>query len=368
MRIGIMSMQRVVNYGSFLQAYGLKKEIEKLGHQVEFVDYEVEPSLVIDKDISVRKNDGKVRRVLRMMSPQYRDYRKKQIKMNQTFSDFSNAYGKQFMPELGVGQTYNYQPQLDVLVIGSDEVFNCTQSGNLVGYSRQLFGKDNNAKKIISYAASFGSTTMEKLQKYGIANEVGTMLKKFDRISVRDDNSSYLVQELCGIIPHKHIDPVLLYEFPEVENIKVDLKNYIVVYAYADRIEEDEAKAIRKFAHDRNKIILTLGFCQPFSDEYRLVNPLEALAYVKNADYVITDTFHGTVFSIKYQVPFATIIRESNKQKLSDLLNSFVLENRQVWNLNDIPSILDSPIDCEMVKERLKSEQLKSREYLRTFL
>lgn len=50
------------------------------------------------------------------------------------------------------------------------------------------------------------------------------------------------------------------------------------------------------------------------------------LAYFINADYVITDTFYGTVFSIKYQIPFATIFRESNKEKLSDLLLSFVFQ------------------------------------------
>lgn len=68
---------------------------------------------------------------------------------------------------LGVTEEMNYNPELDCLVIGSDEVFNCIQKNSNVGYSPELFGKDNRAKKLITYAASFGNTTLEKLDRYG---------------------------------------------------------------------------------------------------------------------------------------------------------------------------------------------------------
>lgn len=86
--------------------------------------------------------------------------------MNCTFQEFSKAYNEHFLPKLNVKMEYNICPKLDALVIGSDEVFNCTQPGNKVGFSRQLFGKNNNAGKVVSYAASFGSTTYEKLKQY----------------------------------------------------------------------------------------------------------------------------------------------------------------------------------------------------------
>ena len=167
MKVGIMSMQRVENYGSFLQAYGLKKEIEKLGHDVQFVDYQAEPSVVLSSEEGQKgsSSNSRISRAFHMLSPAYRAWRKQQIKMNSTFQEFTRAYNEQFLPKIDVKKEYNICPKLDVLVIGSDEVFNCTQPGNKVGFSRQLFGKNNKAKKVISYAASFGSTTYEKLEQ-----------------------------------------------------------------------------------------------------------------------------------------------------------------------------------------------------------
>ena len=111
-----------------------------------------------------------------------------------------------------------------------------------------------------------------------------------------------------------------------------------------------------------------MGFYQPFCDKYILASPIEVLAYIKKADYVITDTFHGTVFSIKYQVPFATIIRESNKEKLGDLLDTFSLSDRQVFNVKDIDNILNSPIDIKQVEDKINIERKNSKDFLGKFL
>lgn len=366
MKVGIMSMQRVENYGSFLQAYGLKKEIEKLGHTVQFVDYQAEPSVVLSSAEEQRRSlaNGRISKAFHMLSPAYRVWRKQQIKMNSTFQEFSRTYNEQFLPELDVNEEYNICPELDVLVIGSDEVFNCTQPGNKVGFSRQLFGKNNKSKKLITYAASFGSTTYEKLEQYHIEEEVGGLLTQFDSISVRDKNSQEIVEKLCGFSPASHIDPVLLYDFPEVDDISVPMENYMVVYAYADRIKGKEAEAIREFAKRENKKILSLGFYQPFCDEYVLVSPLEVLAYIKYADYVITDTFHGTVFSIKYQKKFGTIIRDSNRQKLGDLMERFDVMERQICDLVKIREIMHSEIDKEKVRNILLEAKIEGKDYL----
>ena len=86
MEVGIMSMQRVENYGSFLQAYGLKKEIEKLGHTVQFVDYQAELSVVLSEEEQKSGSaNRKISKAFHMLSPTYRAWRKKQIKMNSTF-------------------------------------------------------------------------------------------------------------------------------------------------------------------------------------------------------------------------------------------------------------------------------------------
>ena len=365
MKIGIMSMQRIINYGSWLQAYGLKSVLESMGHSVEFVDYLAEPSLVPEPAAAGRQTLGaKVQAVLKMLSPAYRDYRRRQIRMNQSFSEFVQRFTGEFLPALGVSREPNLCPALDALVIGSDEVFNCTQPGAAVGYSLQLFGRDHRANKLLSYAASFGSTTLEKLEQFGIREEIRDHLARFDAISVRDENSARIVTELCSRAPVQHIDPVLLYEFPEADQIEVPHKDYIIVYAYAGRIRDDEAQAIRAFAAKHGKKLLSLGFYQPFCDEYIQASPLEVLAYVKYADFVVTDTFHGTVFSIKYQKQFATIIRQSNRQKLSDLLCRFGLEYRSVSQLDQLEQVLLAELPAEAVQFRLSQYRREALDYL----
>lgn len=368
MKIGIMSMQRVVNYGSYLQAYGLKKTLESMGHSVEFVDYKVENTIVPEKKPALSKNRiiGKAVNAVKLLSPQYRKWRQDQIRSNQSFSVFYNKFTSEFLPELGVdvSKQNNETSDLDALVIGSDEVFNCTQTDRRVGYSRQLFGKDCKAKKLISYAASFGSTTLEKLHQYGIAEEIKEYLEKFDALSVRDLNSFGLIQNLCGIEAEQNIDPVLLYDFPEADKMQVDRHNYIVVYAYAGRISEEEADWIKRFAKKKGKRLISLGFWQTFCDECILSDPLETLAYVRDADYVITDTFHGAVFSIKYQKQFAAIVRESNQQKLTDLLKRFGLEERRVQDLREMERILEKDVDREYVRRLIKQKQQEAKSYL----
>src|SRR5699024_1873967 len=120
----------------------------------------------------------------------------------------------------------------------------------------------------------------------------------FDYISVRDENSAQLIHTLLGINVPIHIDPVLLYPFPEVKQINVSMKNYIVIYAYAGRLTQAEIDVIQRFAQKTGKKLISLGFWQSFCDDYVVASPLEALAYIRHADYVLTDTFHGTIFSM----------------------------------------------------------------------
>lgn len=364
MKVGIMSMQRIINYGSFLQAYGLKKTIESLGHEVIFVDYNVGKPIVNESVNSTKQS--KLSSVCKLVfSSSYRRKRKEQICENQAYGDYYQTFKNEWLPQLGVSDERIYNPKLDVLVIGSDEVFNCTQSNPEVGYSLELFGKNNNAKKLISYAASFGSTTIEKLNKYNKSDEIANCLKQFDAISVRDNNSYNIVNTLTNRIPVNNVDPVLIYDFDEeISSIKIDMENYVIVYAYSGRINDDEAKAIQDFAHKLNKKTLSIGVRQAFTDEYVCVDPFTMLAYFKNADYVVTDTFHGTVFSIKYQIPFATIIRDTNKEKLSDLLDKFNLSCRKVDNLSDLEDVLTSRLNSDKIKENLSIYKNQSIDYL----
>ena len=113
------------------------------------------------------------------------------------------------------------------------------------------------------------------------------------------------------------------------------------------------------------KKTLSIGVKQSFTDLYVNVDPFTLLAYIKNADYVITDTFHGTVFSIKYQIPFATLIRPSNIEKLSDLLEKFGLSSRTVNDANNIKDVCTEEIDKLNILKLLKTYRESAITYLK---
>lgn len=223
--------------------------IEELGHEVVFVDYKIgipvcemniaegrKGSLIkrISKKISLGKN--KVLRIIRREKNSYVCF----------VSDFNKLYLK----TLGIAKEKQYQTEVEILIIGSDEVFNCTQGAN-VGFSKELFGADNCAEKVVSYAASFGNTTLEKLEKYDIKETVRGLLKNFSELSVRDLNSYKIIKELTGVAADVHLDPVLVYDFTDdVEDIVAE-RDYIIIYAYNKRITKEEGEVIRRFASEK---------------------------------------------------------------------------------------------------------------------
>lgn len=348
MKIGIMSMQRIINYGSFLQSYALSKTIRNLGHEVEFVDFKIEPCITIPcTSIDTSKLS------------------KKDFENLNKAREFYKFFEKNYLKELNIlGR--NERATVDTLVIGSDEVFNCLQDNPDVGYSLELFGKDNNAKKVISYAASCGSTTFERLSSFNKEQELSDLLKQFKSISVRDKNSKNFVKQLTGRNALENSDPVLIYNFDnDIRKIDINIDNYIILYAYNLRFTQEECNAIRKFAKKHNKKIVSLGSYQYCTDIFIPAHPLEVFSYFEKTDYVITDTFHGTIFAVKTNKPFVTFIRESNKQKLSDLLLKLNLTERQVSNINDLESILLEPIDYTNIYSILQKEQENAIHYLK---
>ena len=366
-KVGIMSMQRIANYGSFLQAYALRQLIEELGYKVEFVDYHVAAPVILDGKESKNKYVRKMKKALETFK--YSAPLTHKI----SFIRYKQNFAKKYMPLLGISNEMNYNPALDCLVIGSDEVFNCIQKNSNVGYSLELFGKDNCAKKLITYAASFGNTTLEKLQKYGKVNEIGILLRKFDAISVRDINSGTIIEELTGRIPAYNLDPVLTYDYmkccDKIPQIKIEEK-YLILYAYAGRISNDEAKWIAEYAKKKKLKIYAIGGIQKCADQFVDCSPFEVLAYFRNAEEVITDTFHGSIFSIITHRPFTTLIRKSvgnsygNEEKLSDLLKRLELNTRMTTKIESVENINEQVINYEKIDEILKTHRKVARQYL----
>lgn len=358
-KIGILSMQRIINYGSFLQAFALKSMLESLGHQVEFVDYHPGKTL---SPVS-----GKFRKAYNI------------LKLNAPFPhriqylNFKRQFAGKYHSSLGLNANPNYQAEVDILVIGSDEVFNCTQDNPDVGYAPELFGSGNHAGKVITYAASFGNTTLDKLDKYEKTPEIASLLSQIKSFSVRDENSQNIIRSLTGRLPEVHLDPVLIYDYIGKCSLpRIDTRTkYLLLYAYPGRITDAESEWIRDYAAWKGLKIYAVGGVQRYADRLITCSPFELLSYFANAQEVITDTFHGTIFSVITRRPFVSIIRKSiggsygNEEKLTDLLKRLDLSDRYVRSVYETHDVMKREINYQKTEQIIAVQRRKTEEYFR---
>lgn len=344
MKISILSMQRVINYGSFLQAYGLKKILEQKGNSVDFIDVKCKD--VLDEGKTQKKFISKIKKIDK--------YFFKNIKFRKIEKQIKICLQKYQKDLLRLSDEYVYKTNSDLVVIGSDEVFNCDPNCAW-GVSTQLFGDIEGAKCVVSYAASCGYTKIEDLkieQKEKLKKAIG----KIKKISVRDDNTFKFVNEISEVCPEINLDPVLIYDFKEeIEKAESNMNfkdKYMIVYAYRNRINnKSEIREIKKYAKKNNLKIYCVQGMLPWCDEYKNWNPFEVLAGFKNAECIVTDTFHGCVMASKFNKKFAVLIRKSNKNKISDLLNRLSLEEHQVDNINELSKTLSTEYDYKIFND-----------------
>ena len=223
MKVGIISMQRVNNFGSFLQAYSLKKHIEAKGHDCEFIDIKPGEKIVENQ----KREVNYLSKIDRYFFRRIRHY---------FFSKRRNRnFTKKYSNWLGLTDETNWEKNYDVVIIGSDEVFNCTQSR--WGLSPNLLGADINADKIITYAVSCGYTTYDKLVELGVEEKVSSYLNNIDSFSVRDKNTFEFIKKLIDKDSIYHLDPVFLYGFEDEIKEKQLGYEYVLIYAYDGRIK-----------------------------------------------------------------------------------------------------------------------------------
>lgn len=279
-------------------------------------------------------------------------------------------WDERILPLLGISSEPIYSTDgLDMLVIGSDEVFNCVQSNPSVGFSSDLFGASSKARRLITYAASCGNTTISKLDEFGVADEVAGWLSRFDALSVRDENTATVVRGLTGNDPVRNLDPVLAYDFlNEIEPPANPIKGrYLIAYAYSDRLTAKECAALRTYADERSLKIVNIGGVQGCCDEFADLNPFEVIAAFKGAECVLTDTFHGTILSVITERPFATIVRKQgygNAEKLNDLLARLNLESGAFESLIDMPRLLDEAPNWSPIRVSIDKGRDAAKSYL----
>ena len=143
------------------------------------------------------------------------------------------------------------------------------------------------------------------------------------------------------------------------------LKRYLLVYAYGYRIRsEEEIQAIQAYAKAHGLKTVAIGGSQFWCDLYIPASPMRMLDWFAHADCVVTDTFHGAVFSVITRRRFGVLIRPSNQGKLEGLLQDLGLTSRQITALTRLGEILDAPVD-DAVDEILTRERQRARAYLK---
>ena len=364
MKVGILSMQRVCNYGSLLQAYALKKTIENLGNECSFLDIKKG----IDLDCHATAKNANPKRSKKLIADKLSTQGFKAFVSFFHRRLYNKIFKNRFFKILGLPKEMQPHGKFDLVVIGSDEVFNFAQKTSW-GFSKQLFGEDINANKIISYAASFGWTTMKDVVDNQLEDELSDALKNMSAISVRDKNSETIIKSLSDKQVVLSLDPTLIYDFEKEMTNNFHIDNYMILYSYTGRTDsEEEIKAIQAFAKEHNKKIISLGFYHHWCDKNIIADPFKVLSYFKNADYIVTDTFHGTIFSIKFNKRFCTIIRDSNSEKLSFLLSQFNLLDRTASKAEEISDILKTPINYSEAEQLLDQEARNSLKYIKDSL
>lgn len=260
-----------------------------------------------------------------------------------------------------IGDYYTNENDLNATVIGSDEVFALH-----TGPTPIFFGHARTCDFAFSYAGSFGPTNLEDIKKMHCLPFVTSGLKSLNGISVRDNNSARIVEELTGKKPILVCDPVILYGYKKElsQDYPVNLPPYILVYAYDKNMNQPkEIEAIQEFAKSHQLKIVSAGFYHKWCDYNINTDPINLLHYFANAQYVITDTFHGSVMSIITNKQMAVITR-NNSNKLYNLLQEYGLTDRITDNELKFDKIFCHMVDFDKVNKEIESRRAQSMSFL----
>lgn len=363
MKVFTITCHDVYNYGASLQAYALQTYLTILGHDCNIIDYKPEylrrsyNFWYIEKNSRFYNLCCKSRifhflYALRLAPITFKTWKRKRPfdQFKKTFLHCTKLYSSihelQLMP-----------PQGEVYIAGSDQIWNC----NLPNGKDNSFYLDFGPKhtRRISYAASIGveSFPQEEIPR------IRQLLKSFNNISVREATAAKVIKNLgfsCSVV----CDPVFLLDSNQWLSIvprKTDVRRYVLVYdIFADDVSIRNA-AIKK-STELGALIYSINDSHKCNYADRNISdagPIEFLWYVNNAEFVISNSFHATAFSVLFNKQFATFYKKANSSRMVDFLNSIEL----VSHFNPV-GLLPIVNDWARVNQRLHSIISSSKVYL----
>ena len=355
MKVGILTFHRAHNYGAIMQLYALKTYIENLGHEVQVIDYIKER---IDRGYpKVRLPKTGTEEEKEILEYGEEAYKRKWEKFNKFIMELDKTeevHSEEDLEKL----------DLDYIICGSDQIWNPNYTE---GFDPVYFGGKNKIARKISYAASMG------IKRANLEDEktLEDRLSNLDYISVREECLRKYAQKFTNKRVQTVLDPSLLLDAEDYLRIEIkpQYSNYLFVYTMfenenmmkiADKIAKEKGLTVVELTQDGNK---------PNKEHHIQVSdagPGEFIGLVNNADFIVTNSFHGTNFALIFNKEFYTIPVELVNSRIENILKVSKAEDRCIMNEEEID--LNLKMNYKKIMANLNVGRSKSYEFLKLAL
>jgi len=374
MKIGILTQPLHNNYGGLLQAYALQTTLKRLGHDAWLINREFKKRTIIRKIASFAKwiiFNYVFNRKYSRFSPSPKE---KEIISIHT-SEFIRKHIKPITNKIECTRELKKlnRQGFDAYIVGSDQVWRPAYSPCITNYFLDFCENQSNIKRI-SYAASFGVDNWEFTPRQTI--KCVKLAKKFDSVSVREYSGVDLCRKYLETDAVHVLDPTMLLDVADYMKLIEDEKEEKIpgnLFVYILDETNEKQSIVDKVSAELNLIPFSIMPKKKLTrDTKKSINDCifpPVTRWIKgfmDAEFVITDSFHGTVFAIIFNKPFITIANKTRGlTRFTSLLRIFDLEHRIITNSNEInDKLLDEKINFDKLNKIRKKQQLKAFEVL----
>lgn len=363
MKISIITLHAVSNYGSVLQTVATDAFWKEMGLEVEFLNYKREDCRSIA--LFLRKEWYKKPNILFPIKALI--YLPTLIRWKFVFDRFIKDNIKTTEKVYTYEEDFSEIPDADIYCTGSDQVWNSKLNNGILGMFYLDYVPDN--KKRISFAASFGKDTLDEWEK----RETKSLLSKYDYITVREKSGVDIIKDLGIYNVEQFLDPTLLFgsnHWNKYASDRMSKSKYLFVYQlhYNEGIEQ----FINEIA--KTKGLKVVRLCYRYDEVIKkgkcLIIPKvkDFLGCIKHAGMVITDSFHATAFSVNYNVPFISILpKEQFGGRIHSLLELTGLEDRLIFEDYSVEKACSS-VDFTFANKVLDEQRISIRNKFKSLI
>jgi hypothetical protein len=327
--IGVLTFHRCINYGSYWQARCLVEGLRALGSDAVLFDHR-----------SGRVDRAEWRCALQPLLPERATEQERRLYAAKTRKFFDALALLPMSAPFSLDDPCG-TPDCDLVVVGSDEVWNLKHPW--YGGRALFYGEGVRSTRLASYAASFGNCTLAD----GTDRSWIDRLRKFEHIAVRDLNSKRIVQETLEYDPELVLDPCL--QFPrsiKSAGIAVPRRPYVAVYGHT--FPDWFKTATRRWADAKALPLVSIGYANDWTDRQWIdAGPEDFARFMAGATAIVTNFFHGCVFALLNGKPFATAPSDYRSNKIRDLMATVGAERHLVDEATgerDREAILTDPL------------------------